>query len=135
MRTITYVVLRYRPDLAAADYINIGVVMVSPRDERAFSRIDSSTDRAKQLFPGLNAPIYQALCGLLQHTLGQIKPLNPVPTKNLRARRYALEALPADGSSFQWSPEYEITVTDNMLGALDQLYNQHVLGVTHASDD
>lgn len=123
----TYVVLRYRHDLLAGEFANVGVVLHAPASGFLDAKMRHTLGRLSKMFPDLDG---DALKGSVKSIERAIKRLAAPQAGDLFARSqdagsFARAVLPEDDSSFIWGPVGS-GLTGNPADTLDTLYNRFV---------
>lgn len=126
----TYVLLRYRHDLLAEEFVNVGVVLHAPASNYLSARVRKTVGRLTKMFPsivksdltaglsaverGISALATEAAASPLFDSLGK-----------LDAGRLARRALAQDESSYIWS-SVRSGITRDPAATLEKLYNRFV---------
>jgi hypothetical protein len=123
----SYVVLRYMHDVFTREFVNVGVLLRSPRTGfLAFEKL-SSLDRAKGMFPGLHSDTLRDLLAFLVSRTEElrIKTSDALDRDRLSADIIAKTLLPIDDSALQWSAPGG-GVTDDPARTLKDLFERLV---------
>lgn len=106
----TYVVLRYVHDIAAAEFINIGVVMMASSVGYVGAKFKTTYGRTKKAFPTLDGEAYRRQVKRLQTAFSRVAERD-IATRAVTASQSASplldlvhSVLRQDDSSLQWSP-------------------------------
>ena len=103
----TYTVLRYIHDVATEEFVNVGVVLVSPEGRFADFRLRSTTGRLNCMFSDFDGEHFRGVIRHLEDRLATLaKQVVGLPFKEHArdARAMATRVLREDDSAFQWSP-------------------------------
>lgn len=125
----TYVILRYVHDIAAAEFVNVGVVLYAPDSSFVGAKIKKSYGRVKKTFPTLNGEAYRRQLGRLQASFDRIAQRDLVANPQELRVKGILElvhsVLGEDDSSLQWSPVGS-GLTASPERALETIYSRFV---------
>ena len=106
----TYVVLRYVHDIAAAEFVNIGVVMMASSGGYVGAKFKTTYGRTKKAFPTLDGEAYRRQVKRLQTAFDHVAERD-IATRPVTASQSASplldlvhSVLRQDDSSLQWSP-------------------------------
>ncbi len=104
----TYVILRYRHDPVAGEFLNVGVIMVAPESCFLGVKVRKSLGRLGKTFPGIQrAEVTGALASIRYaiekygHSLSETGLFSD---REIDADKIAKKALPLDESSYFWGP-------------------------------
>jgi hypothetical protein len=104
----TYTTLRYVHDIAAGEFLNVGVVLLAPACRYLEARIQTNIGRVRKAFPAVDGDAHKELMRYLQTCfdarqtqMSEELPYEPLPRD---AGVVAAHILPKDDSSLQWSP-------------------------------
>jgi hypothetical protein len=104
----TYTTLRYVHDVAAGEFLNVGVVLLAPAHRYLEARIQTNIGRVRRAFPAVDGEGHKDLMRYLQTRFDERQaqmaeelPYDPLPEN---AGIVAAQVLPKDDSSLQWSP-------------------------------
>jgi len=118
----TYTVLRYVHDVVSGEFINVGLVMHVPRQQRVLSRtLTRSTIRIRTMFPNLDESAFTSGMCAVQRALDMAKP----EVSEVDAAAFAQCAIPMDSSSLQWSPQGS-GLSGNVEETFERLYERHI---------
>ena len=102
----TFTVLRYVHDITTGEFINVGVVLYSPKARVLKARMRTTYGRLRKVFPGANGEAFKRTMSYVEQSIGvageRLGGLFPDPAKS--AVEFAARVLPKDDSSLQWSP-------------------------------
>ena len=123
-----FVVLRYIHDIVSREFVNVGVVLFSPSDQKLVGRFQEKFDRAKKLFPDVDECVFSTSLKAIQLGLDQEMnrtelSLQLSSTTDFTSR--LRQILPTDDSALQWS-DIGSGVSANFDVALDQLFTRYV---------
>ena len=102
----SFTVLRYVHDVVAGEFLNVGIVMYSPTDGRLRMRTMKSTKRLSRAFPDIDTQAFQKTMEGIEggfSFLARVPRNSPPKRRDLNARRFALNVLPEEDGSLQWS--------------------------------
>lgn len=125
----TYTILRYVHDVAAGEFLNVGVVLLAPDRRYLEARLQTNFGRLKSAFPSITGEQHRELMRYLQQRFNEwqtriVEELayEPLPEN---AEVAAARILPKDDSSLQWSPAGGGLTSDPRL-ELNRLYERMV---------
>lgn len=126
-----YVILRYVHDTVSSEFVNVGVVLVSPKLRFYGAMCNPRYQRISQFFGGIPGEHYRQLASYVQD---RVEELNEREIGHLdfgqlpkTAEDLIQQILPKDDSSFQFSTlRGGIADTDQMQDVLDELYLRFV---------
>jgi hypothetical protein len=102
----TYTILRYVHDVMTGEFVNVGVVMHVPSQQRVLARTRTTIGRLRGVFPDLDRNAFTAAMHAVQRAFKKIAKENVkggLFVAEGDAAVFARQALPADDSSLQWS--------------------------------
>ena len=104
----TWAVPRYVHDVAAGEFLNVGVVLLAPAHRYLEARIQTNIGRVRKAFPAVDGDGHKELMRYLQTRFDERQAqmaeelaYDPLPEN---AGIVAAQILPRDDSSLQWSP-------------------------------
>lgn len=122
----SYTVLRYVHDVMTSEFVNVGIVLHAASGLR--SKLRTTYGRVSSVFPGLDERAFKEQLRAVKFAVDQL-------AKDERsaglfkaspdASAFARQALPADDSSFQWSPSGS-GVTRDAEATLNELFDRFV---------
>ena len=125
----TYTVLRYFHDVATGEFVNVGVVLVSPEARFAGVRLRDRPGRLVQMFSDFDKEHYRRVVShlgdRLQTLCDRVVGL-PYAQNQRDARAVAISVLREDDSAFQWSPMGS-GVSSDLGQTLDRTYERLVV--------
>ena len=122
----SYLPLRYVYDVSVQEFLNLGVVVFSPKSKFVGARFTSSFERIRKVFPAANL---QDLRETLNYMKSRFESLNGnLPDGLNHARDVALLVLPHDDGSLQWGNIIGGGMTDDLGQALDKIFARMVPG-------
>ncbi|WP_166415446.1 DUF3037 domain-containing protein [Cochlodiniinecator piscidefendens] len=124
----SYVVLRYVHDIITGEFVNVGVLLVSPNDRRIFSKTRKTIGRIKKVFPDLDKMSFVTTMKSFDTGVRKVQKL--AATEGLfadqkNAGSYASQILPFDDSSLRWTAASG-GLTSDIEKTFDRLYERHV---------
>lgn len=124
----SYVVLRYIHDVLTGEFVNVGLVMVTPGQSLILTKARKTFGRIKSVFPDLDSDSYKRAIEAVERGMKAVE--RGLKSEGLlrvdqNARDYGRIALPLDDSSLQWSP-VGAGMTSNPQKTFDQLYQRFV---------
>ena len=124
----TYTVLRYVHDIATEEFVNVGVVLVSPEGRFADFRLRSTTGRLSCMFSDFDGEHFRRVIRHLEDRLATLaKQVVGLPFKEHArdALAMATRVIREDDSAFQWSPPGG-GVSSDLRHTLDRIYERLV---------
>ena len=123
-----YVVLRYVHDIVSQEFVNVGVVLFSPSDQRLVGRFQEKFARIKKFFPDFEKRAFSTSLEAIQRGLDHERSRTELSiqlskTTDFTSRLH--QVLPKDDSALQWS-NIGSGVSANFDEALDQLFTRFV---------
>ena len=123
-----YVVLRYMHDIVSREFINVGVIILSPSSQKLMGRFQDRFDRAKMIFPDFDkyafSRLIKAIRRGLDHEVNRSEmSLHLSKTLDLSSR--LRQIMPLDDSSLQWS-DIGSGLCIDLDETLDRLYTRFV---------
>lgn len=106
----SYVVLRYVHDIAAAEFVNVGVVLMTAEADFVGAKFKTTYSRIKRTFPTLDGEAYRKQIRRLQTAFDRIskkdlaRDASVALPKRTSMMELAESVLRQDDSSLQWSP-------------------------------
>lgn len=102
----SYVVLRYVHDVLTGEFVNVGVVMVAPREGKLLAKTRKTIGRLRPVFPDIDRHAFVEEMGAIDRGINRIR--KQVASEGLfsgqkNASDYARMILPFDDSTLQWS--------------------------------
>lgn len=102
----TYTLLRYMPDIATGEFVNLGLLLFSKENNFVAFKLVNTTKRITQVFPKINGRNLQSLLKSLAKVGEKLN--HEVTGLDFGNFKNALEAaeriLPNDDGALQWSP-------------------------------
>ena len=102
----TYTLLRYMPDIATGEFVNLGLLLFSKENNFVTFRLVKTTKRITQVFPKTNGRNLQSLLKSLTKVSEKLH--YEVTGLDIGGHKNALEAaeriLPNDDGALQWGP-------------------------------
>lgn len=123
----TYVVLRYRHDPLTEEFMNVGVLLHSPRAAFLDAKMRHTAGRLPRMFPDLDVESLKLTLRRLEvaaKRLGQREGADLI-TNVEDALAIARRVLPVDDSSFVWSPMGS-GISAEPAQTLEQLYSRFI---------
>src|SRR5262245_54583030 len=120
----TYTVLRYVHDVMTAEFINVGVVMHVPSEQRVLAKTRTMIGRIRAVFPDLDRKAFSSSMRSVQRAFSKVEKENAnagLLVSDSDASAFARRAVPADDSSLQWSPVGS-GLTNSVEQTFDRLY-------------
>ncbi|MCJ2107007.1 DUF3037 domain-containing protein [Methylobacterium sp. E-041] len=124
----SYTVLRYIHDVMTGEFINVGVVLYVPAQQRLLHKIRATLGRTKNVFPDLDAHAFKAVMASAHRCVARVTSdfqRGDLFEGERTALSLAYKAVPLDNSSLQWSPLC-VGTTDDPAKALDRIYTRQV---------
>ena len=124
----SFTVLRYVHDVVAGEFLNVGIVMYVPTSRALRVKTHKSVNRLSRAFPDIEAPAFRKAMKAIDRgitRLGEETSLLLPSDSQPDARRHALQVLPEDDSSLQWSPSGGGLSTD-VDATFDRLFKRFV---------
>lgn len=131
----TYTTLRYVHDVAAGEFLNIGVALYCPEKQFVSVQCRSTYKRLKDVFPTLSGDAYRAS---VRHVNTQFERINDRIhsgfdfEKHQSVLDFAHSVLRPDDSTLQWSPVGS-GLTEDPEVTLENLYDRFVSRYDHKS--
>lgn len=124
----SYVVLRYVHDIVTSEFVNVGIVLLCPREGLLLAKTRKTIGRIKAAFPDLDRHAFMEAMTSLDRGIKKLT--KRVKTEGLfsehnDAASYARLILKSDDSSLQWSP-VGVGITDNANKTLERLFTRFV---------
>ncbi|MGH6861771.1 MAG: DUF3037 domain-containing protein [Phyllobacterium sp.] len=124
----TYTVLRYVHDVVTGEFVNVGVLMYSPRTNYVKVSVRSSIGRIKSVFPDMDRFAFLSAVKSAERTARKIA--KGLEHEDLlaefdNASSIARKILVADDSSLQWSP-LSGGLSDDLNKTFDRVYSRFV---------
>lgn len=124
----SYVVLRYVHDVFTGEFVNVGLVMLTPQDGRLRAKTRKTISRIKGAFPDLDRSAF--LSAMKNIDRGIRRTNQQIASEGLlRQKRevidYARQILPVDDSALQWSSTAG-GISSNAEETFDHLYARFV---------
>jgi hypothetical protein len=119
-----YSILRYMHDVSTGEFLNIGLVIYSPRASYFKAELLLRYQRVSDTFPGLDGELFRSYVGRLQTLLDQqtirfgSSQITLLTEPQRKLSEILHEILPTDDSSVQFSP-----VMQGLADDLDQTYS------------
>ena len=123
-----FVVLRYIHDIVSREFVNVGVVLYSPSDQKLVGRFQEKLDRAKKLFPDFDECVFSTSLKAIQLGLDQEMNRTELSLRFSSTTDFTSrlrQILPTDDIALQWS-DIGSGVSANFDVALDQLFTRYV---------
>ena len=124
----SYTVLRYVHDVVSGEALNVGIVMHVPSTRLLKGQTRKTIGRLRHVFPDLDRRAFVEAMRAVDRGLAAIaKRLKGAPLFDGLgdARSHALDLLPADDSSLQWSP-VGTGLTADVGKTFERLYERYV---------
>jgi len=124
----TYTVLRYVHDVMTGEFVNVGVVMHVPSQQRVLAKTRTTMGRIRGVFPDLDRNAFTAAMQAVQRSFRKIAKENTKDSLFVStgdAAVFGRQALPADDSSLQWS-SVGSGLTSEADKTFDRLYDRFV---------
>lgn len=125
----TYTILRYIHDIATGEFVNVGVVLVSPEAQFAGVRLRERPGRLTRMFSDFDKGHFQNVVSHLDNRFRQhFRHATGLPYREFQrdARTVATGILKDDDSAFQWSP-LGSGVSSDLQRELDRTYERLVV--------
>lgn len=139
----TYTVLRYVHDITTGEFVNVGVLLFSPKARYVSALCRTTLGRLSHVFPGLNGEQFKSV---MRHIQNKAEELNdeihselPFESCNT-ALDIARRILPSDDSALQWSSigsgrsSDPSATLEKLFGRMVMQYDQKT-AKQHRSDD
>ncbi len=130
MTPYQFVVLRYVGDVAAGEFVNVGIALWSPRGPSLHTRFNERYGRVSRFFSDFDGNAYRTVIKHIEDqfdersiALGQTELLEPPPKGLVEATR---SVIPEDDSAFQWS-SLMAGIADDPVQRLDELFEELVV--------
>jgi hypothetical protein len=126
-QSYTYVLLRYRHDPLAGEFVNVGVVLHSSGASFLGARVRHTLGRMTKIFSDLDGEAFKAALRSIESQVRKMARTEggDILAKTNNAVSFAKRALPADDSSFVWGPLGSGIATDPE-ETLESLYARFV---------
>lgn len=124
----SYILLRYVHDVLTGEFVNVGVVLLVPSTGVVCFKTRVTIGRLKGVFPDIDRSAFVSSIYAVRRTLTRVAKSGSSPSlwgDNANASAVALQALPLDDSSLQWSP-CGTGLTCNPEETLERLYERFV---------
>ncbi|WP_299960772.1 DUF3037 domain-containing protein [uncultured Roseobacter sp.] len=124
----SYVVLRYVHDVVSSEFVNVGVVLLSPDEGVLRFKTRKTVGRIKHVFPDLDRQSFVETMRSIDKGLRALKKhvsQAGMFAKDTTAETYALRVLPKDDSSLQWS-RCGSGIGPDTGATLERLFSRHV---------
>jgi hypothetical protein len=125
----TFTVLRYIHDVLSGEFVNIGVVLYSPKAKFLDARFSLHYGRLSKMFSDVNGEHFRKNVRFIQERLQEegdrLLHQLELEEKSANVRELSARVLPIDDTSLQFSPE-GYGVTENPQKILEQLYTRFV---------
>lgn len=118
----TYTVLRYVHDVTTGEFVNVGVVMHVPSQQRVLASTRTTFGRVKSIFPDLDSKAFISSLSVVKRSFNAIEKISSADGD---ATTIARRAVPKDDSSLQWSPAGS-GLTGNVDETFKRLYERFV---------
>jgi hypothetical protein len=119
----TYTILRYVHDVMTGEFVNVGVVMHVPSQQRVLAKTRTTFGRIKGIFPDLDRKAFTSAMRAIQRSFNTIEKNSGITADDATA--FASRAVPRDDSSLQWSPAGS-GLTTNAEKTFERLYGRFV---------
>lgn len=117
-----YIVLRYVHDVVTGEFVNVGILLVSPNENKVLARTRKTIGRIKSVFPDLDRTSFVDTMKAFDtgfRKVSKIVAKNELFASQKDAGDYALQILPHDDSSLQWS-----SVGAGLTGDVEQTFER-----------
>lgn len=124
----TYTILRYIHDVATEEFVNIGILLVSPEGHFIGFRLRRKPNRLTQMFSDFDRKHYATVISHLEHQLTKRAKHAlglPFPEQRANAHAVGVSVIKEDDSAFQWSSMGSGTSVD-LHATLNQTYERLV---------
>lgn len=124
----TYVLLRYRHDPLAGEFVNVGVVLHSADARFLGVRVRKTIGRLGKMFPGINKADLSASLSAVERGIRALAPSQQddlLPSEATDAAKLAAVALPRDNTSYVWGELFS-GLTNDPADALEAAYRRFV---------
>lgn len=127
-RSYSYVVLRYVHDVLTGEFVNVGVIMLTPAEGKLRTQTRKTIRRIRGVFPDLDKMAFVQLMRTVDRGLQRVR--KQVANAGLfsdqkDAGAYARVIVPSDDSSLQWS-SVGSGLTNNADATFERLYERYV---------
>ena len=126
----TYVLLRYRHDPLAEEFVNVGVVLHAPKSRFVGVKVRKTVGRLSKMFPLLDRRALSSALTSIERSVLKFRPSSESDLFSdmafeLDAAKIANQAMPADDSSYLWSA-LRSGITNSPDDTIDKLYARFV---------
>jgi hypothetical protein len=124
----TYTVLRYVHDVVTGEFVNVGVILHAPSQNRVLAKTRTTIGRIRGVFPDLDRAAFISAMQSVRRAFRRIaaeQAQSRLFVTEGDAMVFARQAIPADDSSLQWSPVGS-GVTDDIDKVFARLYERFV---------
>lgn len=124
----SYVLLRYRHDPLAGEFVNVGVLLHAPVANFVGIKVRKTLGRLGKMFPGISKSDFTASVTAIERAARKLLPSSSIlqfPSELTDAAKFAAVALPPDNSSYVWGPLCTGLAADPQ-ETLDRLYERFV---------
>lgn len=123
----SYVLLRYRHDPLAGEFVNVGVILHQPGSGFLDARIRHTLGRVSAVFPDIDAEALRSSLRIIEHELKRqaIREAGDLFSSLKDAGAFGRQVLPEDDSSFVWGPVGS-GLTNDPAKTLASLYDRFV---------
>lgn len=137
-RPFTYTLLRYCHDVTTGEFINVGVVVYEPANNRLAFQFGVPLTRLKASFPNSNEWALQESLEQLRSWFSVAASAHDGSKSRTSVMDFARGALPVDDSSLQWAPPGSGITADPDASArqlFERLVGRHTKDGIHARRD
>lgn len=126
-KSYSYVVLRYVHDIMTGEFVNVGVVLMAPKDGVFLARTRKTIGRIRGTFPDVDRDVFVSSMRTIDRAINKVKKsfLAEGFFADHKAVSYVHRVLPRDDSALQWS-EVGSGVSDDFDKTLDRLFHRFV---------
>lgn len=125
----SYVLLRYRHDPMAGEFVNVGVILYAPDSQFVGAKVRKTLGRLGRVFPGIQKTEISAALSSIERAITRIgkevRSTALFDRKFSDAEQIARVVLPEDESSYFWGPLCSGVAPDASI-ALDKVYARFV---------
>src|SRR6185503_13318449 len=119
-----YVTLRYVHDAMTGEFVNVALLLFSPKSKTLLVRTRKTISRVKDIFPDLDRSAFTSAMRSIENAASRYSRDDekaPLLSIDRDALQVARKLLPADDSSLQWSP-MSVGLDSNNEKAFERLF-------------
>jgi hypothetical protein len=133
MKKFQYQVLRYMPDRMSGEFINLGVVVLSPEMQAFDGRFYHKSGRLHQFFPKVNSGFVKQMVSRVEDGLHQLMEQSAAPLFKdmvMSLDIITMQILPKDDSSLYFTEVqtvFDLDMNSLLIELFDRLITRHTL--------